>query len=182
MTTAVGSPDTTDAPDQTSTTAAATTTAPGATGGSSCIEGQWIFASDTFVEVMNSMMSETEMADAEVLPTDGTYLVTLDSDGTFTGERENWGFSVVSSEGTFVISIDGTETGTWSADDSTLTVSVASSDVEVTARAEVDGQTINLPNSPVAVPETIAQASAYECSSSTLTVTTDDIAFALDRA
>lgn len=181
-TTVEESPDTTDAPEQTTTTEAVTTTAPAAAGGSSCIEGQWNFGSDTFVEVMNSMISDTEMGDAEVLPTDGTYLVTFEPDGTFTGERDDWGFSVVSSEGTFVVSIDGSETGTWSADASTVTVSVASSDVVVTARAEVDGQTITLPNSPVAVPETIAQASAYDCTSDTLTVTTDEFAFVLDRA
>lgn len=128
------------------------------------------------------MMTETEMAGAEVTATDGTYLVTFNSDGSFEAVRDGWGFSVSASEGTFIISIDGEEEGTWSADESTITVSITGGDVNVSARVEADGQTIELPNSPVEVPDTIAEASSYQCDSDTLSVTTEEITFVLERA
>ena len=169
--------------DTTTTVAAETTTteAPSSQG-SSCVEGSWLLTADGFVEIMQGLLSESELGDTEITPADGTYVVTFDSGGTFTGVRDDWGFSVATDEGTFHIRINGMEDGTWSADDTTITVQVTSSDVVVSAQAEVDGQVLDIPNSPVDVPEAIAESSNYTCDGDTLTVTTQDISFNLERA
>lgn len=181
------SPDvtTTSEPEEETTTSAeptTTTEAPASSGGPSCIEGDWVFDSQAFVEVMRSFMTESEVAEGEVEATDGTYTISFASDGTYTGVREDWGFAVGSADGTVVIRVNGEESGTWSADDSTITVSLESSDVQVSASVESDGQTFELPNSPVEVPEAIAESSSYQCDSDTLTVTTDEVTFVMDRA
>lgn len=175
---------TSEAEEETTTTAEPTTTteAPASAGGPSCVEGDWVFDSEAFVEVMRSFMTESEVADGEVEATDGTYTISLAPDGTYTGVREDWGFSIASADGTVVIRVNGEESGTWSADDSTITVSIEASDAQVSASVESDGQTFELPSSPVEIPEAIAESSSYQCDADTLTVTTDEATFVLDRA
>lgn len=175
-TTAAGDDSTT-----TSEAAAPTTTQASSSQGSSCVEGSWLLSTETFVELMESAMTGTELDTAVVTPADGTYIVTFDSGGSFMGVRDEWGFSVVSPDGTFHIRMSGTENGTWSADDTTITVTVDSSDVTVSSSAEVDGQTIDIPNSPVDVPDALAESSAYVCDGDTLTVTNEEFTFTLDR-
>lgn len=176
---------TTAAAEETTTTAAAettTTAAPAGAGGPSCIEGDWVFGSDQFVEAMRSVMTDQELEGTDVAATDGTYTVSFASDGTYTGVREDWGFAIETPDGSVVVRVNGEESGTWSADDSTITVSMESSDIQVSASVEADGQTFEMPNSPVEPPEAIAESSSYQCDSDTLTVTTDEITFELDRA
>lgn len=175
---------TTEAEVETTTTADATTTteAPASVGGPSCIEGDWVFGSEGFVEAMRSAMTAQELEGSDVEATDGTYTISFASDGTYTGVRDEWGFSVVTPDGNVVIRVSGEESGVWSADDSTITVTIESSDVQVSASVEADGQTFELPSSPVQVPEAIAESSSYQCDSDTLTVTTDEFTFELDRA
>jgi hypothetical protein len=176
---------TTEAVEEPTTTVAAettTTAAPAAAGGPSCIEGDWVFGSEAFVEAMRSVMSEQELEGSDVAATDGTYTISFAADGTYTGVREDWGFSIVTPDGTVVVTISGEESGAWSADDSTITVSIESSEAQVSARVEADGQTFELPNSPVQVPEAIAESSSYQCDSDTLTLTNDEATFQLDRA
>lgn len=176
---------TTETDVETTTTAAVettTTAAPAAAGGPSCIEGDWLFGNEGFVEAMRAVMTEQEVGSSEIAATDGTYTISFASDGTYTGVREDWGFMVGTEEGTVVIRINGEETGTWSADDSTITVALESSNAQVSATVESEGQTFELPNSPVEVPEAIAESSPYQCDADTLTVTTDEITFELDRA
>ena len=176
------------APAATSTTAPApaettTTEAVQASGGSSCVEGEWLLGPDTFISAMEQAVAEApEVGDAEISPSEGTYVVTMASDGTFMGVRDDWGFSITTADGTFNIRVNGTESGTWSADDTTITVRVAASDVSVDASAEFDGQSIDLPESPIDVPEAIAESSDYTCSDDELTITTDGITITLDRA
>jgi hypothetical protein len=184
-TTESGLTDTTEPPAETTTTATEdddTTTTAGSTGGASCVEGSWLFGGETFVAAMESAMNDADMAGASVEPTDGTYTVTFEPNGTYTGVRDEWGFAVDSPDGSVVIQMDGTETGSWSADGSTMTLQIDGSDVQVSARVEADGQSFELPNSPVQVPEAIAESSPYECDSDTLTVNTGEFTFVLDRA
>ncbi|MGD2042878.1 MAG: hypothetical protein PVJ28_04450 [Acidimicrobiia bacterium] len=176
---------TTEAEDEPTTTAAAettTTAAPASAGGPSCIEGDWLFGTEGFVEAMRSAMTAQDLEGTDIASTDGTYTISFASDGTYTGVREDWGWSVATPDGTIVIAVSGEETGMWSADDSTITVTIEASDVQVSASVEADGQTFELPNSPVEVPEAIAESSSYQCDSDTLTVTTGEFTFQLDRA
>lgn len=175
-------PDDSQAPATTTTVAPATTTTePATTADAGCVEGTWLLDIQSFINLMqDEFTAEGFPADA-VTANDGTYAVTLAPGGEFTAERDAWGFDVTTGEGNFSISMTGTETGTWSADDSTITVTVTSSDVTVSSTAEVDGQVIEIPNSPVDVPDAVAEASSYTCEGDVLTVTTDGVAITLNR-
>lgn len=176
--TASAEPTTTEAPVETTTT----TEVPASAGGSACVEGTWLLDIDSFISLMEDEFVAAGFGADAISASDGTYLVTMAPDGTFTAERDEWGFTVETTDGTFTMSVSGTETGTWSADDSTITVAVDSSDVTVSSTAEVDGQVVTLPNSPVAVPEAVAESSAYQCSGDVLTVTNEDVVITLNRA
>ena len=159
-----------------------TTTTVASSAGSSCVEGTWVLDTESFVASMEALFSEEGFAADSISPNEGDYVVTFGADGTFTTERTEWGFTLETSEGTFRLTISGSETGTWAADDETITVTVTESDVTASSQAEVDGQVIELPEAPVDVPDAVAEDSAYVCSGNVLTVTTDDVDITLNRA
>lgn len=186
-TSAEGGPTTTVSSAETTTTEAApetttTTEPPSASGGAGCVEGTWILDTSSFIASMQALFTEEGFGADSLTPNEGTYTVTLASDGTFTAERADWGFSVVTADGTFTMSVNGSESGTWTADDATMTVTISSSDVTVSSTAEVDGQVVTLPESPVDVPDAVAEDSAYSCDGDVLTVTTDEVVITLNRA
>lgn len=172
--------------EETTTTAAevdeTTTTQAPESQSESCVEGDWLLSTESFLATMEDIFSDAELGATEITPSEGTYMVSLDGDGTFTGVRDDWGFSVVTSDGTFHIRINGTEEGTWSADGSTMTVLITSSDVTTSSTVEFDGQTIQVPESPVDVPEALAESSSYTCNDNTLAVTTEGITIEMTRA
>jgi hypothetical protein len=166
----------------TTTAPTTTTTEPSSSAGADCVAGTWLLDIQSFISLMQEAFTSEGFGADSITANEGTYLVTFAPDGTFNAERDEWGFTVVTGEGTFTMSISGTETGTWSADDTTISVTVDSSDVNVSSTAEVDGQVIEIPSSPVDVPDAVAEASAYTCDGDVLTVTTEDVAITLNRA
>ena len=54
---------------------------------------------------------------------------------------EDWGFAFELDEGEIAVTMNGTEEGTWSADDDTIDVTIASSETEVTASLTAGGVT-----------------------------------------
>lgn len=172
----------------TTTVAAATTTTESASsgqggGGPDCLVGTWELDTDNFVDQMISLMSaEDELEVDDISGTDGKYEVTMDSNGTWSGVREDWGFMITSSEGSFTIELNGTDSGVWSATSDSLTITVEESDTTVSATVEVDGETFPLPQSPVEVPESIATDSDYSCDGDTLTVMNDGVTTILNRS
>lgn len=170
--------------DETTTTAADTTTSTetvAAAGGPSCVLGSWVVDSDAFLEGLRQVFAD-EATGGEITEINGTYTVEMSGDGTMSGERDEWGFTVLTTEGTVVISMDGTETGTWSATEDSITVETTTSDMNVSVSVEADGQVFTLTDSPVAVPDVITSASQYSCDGDSLTVTSDGVMFVLIRA
>lgn len=170
----------------TTTTAADTTTTPDeATAGSDdCVVGSWMFDSGAFVQNFDSILAESGLPDAEVAALDGSYTIELTADGSFTGIRESWGFSVQVDEGNFTVEVSGFELGTWSADGSTMTVDLESSDLDVRTTVESGGQEIELPQNqfPFETPEGIASNSEYTCSDGRLTLTNAGVESILTRS
>ncbi|HUG32420.1 MAG TPA: lipocalin family protein [Acidimicrobiia bacterium] len=183
-TTTTAAPTTTEATEaETTTTDAVTTTAEAAgSGGPDCLEGTWILDNDSFVDALLAAFADSGMEAESLEPNDGTYTIDLSADGTFTGTRDDWGFSVVMPEGAFNITVNGTETGTWSADDDTITVTQTGSDISAAATVEADGQEFELPEAPVPIPEAMQTDSVYTCDDDTLTVTTEDVTTVMNRA
>lgn len=162
-----------------------TTTAPAASGGSDCLVGTWVLDNDAFMENLGSIFTDAGMPDAEVSALGGTFTVELGADGSLNATREEWGFDVDSGEGAVIIEINGTETGTWSADGTTLTVSTDTSDLEVDFSVEVDGEMVEMPSEfqpEFDVPQGIATDSTFTCSGDVLTLTNEGVESVLNRA
>lgn len=172
--------------DSTTTTESDTTTTSGETaeGTDDCLVGTWLFDTEAFVGNFSTLFQDAGMPDAEVTALDGDYTVEMTADGAFTGTRDGWGFIIESDQGNFTIEFDGTETGTWSADGSTLTVENRSSDIDITATAESGGQEVELPQGqiPIETPEGVASNNDYECSGDVLTLTNSGIETTLNRS
>jgi hypothetical protein len=124
------------------------------------------------------------MPDAEVSALDGSFTVELGADGSLEAERDEWGFRITMPEGVFIIEINGTEMGTWSADDSTLTVTTDVSNIDVSGAIEVDGEVIAMPEGqmPIEPPQGIATGSDYSCSGDVTTLTNGGVESVLNRA
>lgn len=184
-TTTVAETTTSTGADTTSTTESGTTTTSGETaeGTDDCLVGTWLFDTEAFVGNLSTLFQE-EMPDAEVTPLDGDYTVEMTADGTFTGTRDGWGFVIESDQGNFTIEFNGTESGTWSADGSTLTVENRSSDIDITATVESGGQEVELPQGqfPIETPEGVASNNDYECSGDVVTLTSSGIETILTRS
>lgn len=183
-TTSVPATSTTTAPTTTtSITTPSTTPSPGG-GGSGCLVGDWVLDSEAFVENFDSIFADAGMPDAEVAPLGGSFTVELSADGSLEAEREEWGFRITTPDGTVIIEINGTETGTWSADESTLTVDTDVSEIEVSAAIEVGGEVIEMPEGqmPIEPPEGIATGSEYTCSGDVLTLSNAGVESVLNRA
>lgn len=166
---------TTKAPTTTTTTEAptTTTTAPPEPSASECLVGSWNLDSENFVDALMQAMGSSGLP-GELEPTDGTYVIEMDDDGTFTSTRDGWGYRIVSQEGTIVVQIDGTETGTYTVDGDTVTVAMTGGDATVSMGMEVGGEIQDLPfpmemNLPS---NTVEGTGQFECTDETLTVTT----------
>lgn len=186
ITTTVADTTTTTDADTTTTTEEDTTTTSGeaAEGTDECLVGTWVLDTEAFVGNFSTLFQDAGMPDAEVAALDGDYTVEMSTDGTFTGTREGWGFVVETEQGNFTIEFNGTETGTWSADGSVLTVEDRSSDIDISATAESGGQEVELPQSqfPVETPEGIASNNDYDCSGDVLTLTNAGFETTLNRS
>jgi len=167
----------------TTTIAVGTTQSEGGGSGSDCLVGTWTLDTEAFVHNFDPIFADAGIPDAEVTPLGGAFIIELEADGSLTGTREEWGFTFVTDQGNFTLQIDGTETGTWSAEASTLSVTTDSSDLDVAASIEVNGQVIEMPGGdlPIPVPEGIASDSQYDCSGDTLTLTNGGVESILHR-
>jgi hypothetical protein len=180
-TTAAEDPTTTEAAETTTTEAVTATTEAPATGGDECLVGTWVLDSEAFVENFSSIFAAQGVPEAEVSALDGDFTVEMNADRTYTGTRDEWGFSIATDEGNVLIEINGQETGTWSTDGSTLTITQNESDLAVDASVEVDGQVLPMPEAPVDVPPGLASNSEYTCSGDVLTVTNEGVESVLNR-
>ena len=173
----------TTAGDETTTTAAdaTTTTETVAAGGPSCLSGTWVIDSPAFLESLSEVFAD-EAQGGEITEVNGTYTIEMADDGTLIGQRDEWGFTVLTAEGSVDLSMDGTETGTWEATEDTITVEIESSDMSVSVTVEADGQVFTLSDSPINIPDVITSATPYSCAGDMLTVTSDGVEFVLTRA
>lgn len=161
----------------TTTTAEETSTTVAAVGGADCLVGEWELNSEAFLEQLTTAMAD-EVGGQEVSIefVGGAYTVSMDEGGSFSAVRDEWSWQAVMSEGTFRITIDGIDTGSWSADAQSLTVSDIESNSVVTAQAEVEGELIDLPQSTVPLADTnaVGDTTSYTCSGDTLTVDSEE--------
>lgn len=181
---------TTTSPAETSTTGESTTsvtettTTAAASGGDDCLVGSWVLDDQAFFDQVFAEMDDETAGFAEVTSVSGAFTTTFDSNGSVEAVRDDWGFSVETEEGTFNIVINGTQTGTWETDGSTLLLALDEGDVlDVESSVVIDGEEMVLPSAPMEVPsEALASSSEFSCSGDELSVTSEGITSEFDRA
>lgn len=165
--------ETTTTIEATTSTTEATTTTTVAASGADCLVGEWELDSEAFVEQLTTAMAEEVGGqDITIEFVGGSYTVSMGADGTFIAVRDEWSWQSSMSEGNFRITIDGADTGTWSADAGSLTVSDIESNSVVTAQAEVEGELIDMPQATVPLADTnaVGETASFICTGDTLTV------------
>ncbi|HUF94991.1 MAG TPA: hypothetical protein VMO52_02815 [Acidimicrobiia bacterium] len=178
---------TTTAPEETSTTAGGaetSTTAGGSAGGDDCLVGTWVLNDEAFFEQVFADMDEETTGFGDVTAAGGTFTTVFEADGSVEAIRADWGFSVDTDQGMLNIVINGTQTGTWETDGSTLLLTLdEGSGFDVEATVVIDGEEIALPSAPMDVPaEALSSSSEFTCSGDTLAVTGDGITSEFERA
>lgn len=180
-TSASGTPSTTTTStggDGTTTTTVAKTTTTAASeasdGVSSCVIGVWELDAETFFEQLLAAMPADEQL-GEFAVVDGRYVLTVNADGTFSNDREDWTLGVESEFGAMEIRINSSQSGTYVVDGDQLSTTVAAGDppeIEIS----VDGQPMNLPGgvSPISPPEAEFSGATIACQGDSLTATVDE--------
>lgn len=180
---------TTEAAEETTTTAdsqettsssspsTTTTSAPEATGGSAnCLEGDWVLDNEAFIDQIFADLGGEEAGFGEASPAGGDLGVSFEGNGKMTISRDDWGFVIESEDGSFKILISGDQTGTWSVDGDELSVSLDEGPPpDVTTSLIVDGQEVQMPQSPIEVPsEAFSASSTFSCNGDTFSVATEE--------
>lgn len=166
--------------------ATVTTTTSGETaeGTDQCLVGTWALDTEAFVANFSTFFQDAGMPDAEVAALDGDYTVEMTADGNFIGTRDGWGFAIETDQGDFTIELNGTETGDWSADGSTLTVENQSADIDISTTVSSGGQQVELPQGqfPIEPPEGIASTNSYVCSGDVFTLSNSGVESTFNRS
>jgi hypothetical protein len=141
---------------------------------SACVIGVWELDADSFFEQLLAAMPPDEQL-GEFSVVDGRYVLTVNADGTFSNDREDWTLGVQSEFGAMEIRINSSQSGTFTLEGDQLSTTVAAGDppdVEIS----VDGQPMNLPGgvSPIAPPEADFSGATVSCQGDTLTATVDE--------
>ena len=168
---------------ETATTAAESTTTTAGSGGDGCLVGSWDLDDQAFFDQVFAEIDEESTGFGEVTAVSGDFTTTFDSNGSIVAVREEWGFSVATEDGTFNIVINGTQTGTWETDGSTLLLTLDEGDgFDVRASFVSDGEVTVLPAAPMEVPsEALASSSEFSCGGDQLSVTSEGITSEFDR-
>lgn len=166
---------------ETTTTAAPTTTTTEATttttttvpqpSAEDCLVGTWELDSEAFVDSLMATMG-TDLP-GEITSGGGSYIVEMDADGSITSTRDEWRYLIESTEGTLAVQLDGTETGTYTTDGDTITISITGGETSVTTGLLVDGELQELPFGPTQTfdAEPLEGAGTFDCAADTLTMT-----------
>lgn len=162
---------------------AETTTTAGATGGDNCLVGSWVLDDQAFFDQVFAETDEETTGFGDVTSVSGSFITTLSADGSVEAVRDDWGFSVETEDGTFNIVINGTQTGAWETEGSTLALSLdEGSGFDVQASIVVDGEETVLPSAPEDFPsEALSSSSEFSCSGDDLSVTSEGITSEFDR-
>jgi hypothetical protein len=166
---------TTTSPDTTTTAAAPSD------GLADCVVGVWELDSQKFFDDLLAAMPPDEVV-GEFLLIDGAYLLTVGADGTVVNERSDWTFGVDSDFGQLELRINSRQTGTYTIDGDTISVSMDPAPApEVTIL--VDGTPVDFPGGalPIEPPETDFTGTSIACNGDTLIATTDELSSTWDR-
>jgi len=140
-----------------------------------CMVGTWELDADAFFQVISDSLAGSD-APGEFVHLGGVNQITASADGTFVDERIDWRFGVVTGFGNLEMTVNHTQTGTWSAAGDVVSTTITDTGTPDFTMA-IDGLPFEIPGGalPVEPPETSIDAAVAACSETTLLVTADDI-------
>ena len=106
----------------TTTTELVTTTTTIEPDPAACLIGVWSLRSQEFLdEIVTSIAGDVGDVQSWTHES-GDYLMTLNDDGTYLGERKSWTHRISTAEGALITTIDSTDPGTYSVDGNTISI------------------------------------------------------------
>lgn len=146
-----------------------------------CLTGVWRLRSQEFLDEIVRVAGQGQ--GFQITHRSGEYTVTLRSDGTYTGRRNQWQFGTSSPQGTLVTTIDSTDPGSWSSTGNQLSISDPGSPATVTLQLEVGGQLQTLPfglGSQTVGSDAISGTGTFTCEDEVLTTTYEGVTATFD--
>ncbi|NOX30667.1 MAG: hypothetical protein GXP35_11580 [Actinobacteria bacterium] len=128
-----------------------------------CLVGQWRLREQDFLNQIAALGGVGTMTHVG-----GQYLITLEEDGSYVGQRAAWSFSMTLPEGTVEILIDSIEGGTWIVDAAGERLSVNETSSSATVSMTLGG--FSVPNQQFNSPG-FGGEGTYECSDDVMTTT-----------
>lgn len=142
----------------------------GGTGGE-CVVGTWRLDNDAWSDLLQSILdAETAGSTNTVV---GEVLLVLNADGTYDSVHTGWQITMVMTEGTTVLTREGTDSGTWTGTGDAVALVERTPGSVVTGYVEVDGGRFDLPTNDGTSTDAI-QDFTFTCSATTLHATTPD--------
>lgn len=177
-TTAAGSAETTTTTSSAASDATTTTASAGSGGGGleDCIVGTWELDAQAFFDLITESLDDSE-APGEFLHLGGVNQITAAADGSFTDERIDWRFGVMSEFGALEMTVNHTQTGTWSVDADVVSTVITDNGGGPEYTMAVDGVPFTFPGggAPIDPPDTSFDAAAVDCGPTTLSVTVEEV-------
>jgi len=154
-----------------------TTVSDAVAGGSTSCVGVWELDSKAFFDSYNETAAPSEQIDF----VSGRYVVSWNTDGTFTDERVDWTFEFPGVEESGAMIMNSTGAGQWS-DDGGEVVVASYELVETKISVIIDGEEFELPVTPGSLPAgAFDERTVTVCTESTMVSSGDGFVVTFDR-
>ncbi len=138
----------------------------------SCVVGTWVLDPVAFFEEVLALQP-TDGLDGEFVFVSGEYILVIGSDGSFESRRDDWSFAVMSDAGDLQVTVNDSDSGTWSLDGDVLSTAVTPGDppeIEIL----IDGQPFEFPGGvPFEPPEAEFTGATVACDGDMLSATAE---------
>lgn len=154
------------------TTTAVPTPPPAGEGGlDECIVGSWDLESQPFFDQIAASLAGSD-APGDFEHVGGVYRITASPDGTFLDERIDWTFAVRTDDGDMELTINHTQTGTYTVEDGMMTTSIPSGGDAPEVAISIDGVPFNIPGGTIRFdpPAVSLDSAVATCDGDTLTI------------
>ncbi len=143
-----------------------------------CLTDTWRLDNDSWVDAVSGSFASGGVT---LVALDGTVLMDLRDDGTFSSVYQNWTISTSMAEmgGSGTIERDGVDSGTWSVSGDTVEITESSSNSVVNTMFEIDGQTMSMDG--IEGQADAIETFRFDCDASTLVATTAEGTFTFSR-
>ena len=142
-----------------------------------CLVGIWELRSQEFLDELTTTFGDGVPTDWQHVG--GVYLVTINADGTYLGERDAWQFRIATPEGAIVTTTTSSDPGTYEVDENIITFNDLPSEATVKLQLESGGTLVDLPIGGTQTVDTdsLSGAGEFTCIGDILTTALVDEAY-----